>query len=205
MPTSNFHNLARTTLALALLIAAPAAAAVSADEPQAVVTLRAEASVATADVLLGQVADIQATSEMTARLHGVSLSSSPLPDRTRSIEAGYIKLRLRRFGVDPAQVDLRGETVVVHRSGMPQIATAQAAAEATADTASPQPALIRQGQLIDVEVRCGGVIVRTTGVACRDGAAGELIDLRLEKLNRKLPGRITGAGRVLLTISERMP
>ncbi|MHB8997143.1 MAG: flagella basal body P-ring formation protein FlgA [Armatimonadota bacterium] len=205
MSLTNFRNLGRTAMPLAMLIAALAATAVWADEPQAVVTLRAEAAVDTAHVLLGQVADIQATSEMTARLHGVSLSSSPLPDRTRSIEAGYIKLRLRRFGVDPAQVDLRGETVVVRRSRMFQIATSEAASGATGDTTTTEPALVRQGQLVDVEVRCGGVTIRTTGVACRDGAAGHLIDLRLEKLNRKLPARITGPGRVLLTISERMP
>jgi hypothetical protein len=184
-------------LPLALLLMS----SVFADEPQPIVTLRPQAAVSTAEVLLGQVADIQAAPELVARLQAVSLSSSPLPDRTRSIDAGYIRLRLRRFGFDPAQVELRGAAVVVSRSGTPKALPT----EATADPTTAQPALVRQGQLVDVEVRCGGVAVRTAAVACRDGAAGELIDLRLEKLNRKVPARVTGPGRVVLTITERTP
>jgi hypothetical protein len=193
-----FHNL---RLPLATLLMALAATTVLAQDPQPIVTLRADAAVATTEVLLGQVADIQAGPEITARLQAISLSSSPLPDRTRAITAGYIRMRLRRFGFDPGQVDLRGETVVVRRTGTPEVAVEGARPEAT----SNQPALVRQGQLVDVEVRCGGVTVRTAGVACRDGAAGELIDLRLEKLNRTVPARVTGPGRATLMISGRKP
>lgn len=186
---------------LCLALAAPACRGA---EPQAVVTLRAEATVTTTEVSLGQVSDIVATPELAARLAGVSLSSAPLPDRTRSIEAAYITLRLRRFGLDPAQVEVRGATVTIHRTAAPLGAIKDAEEEARAVPASA-PTLVHQGQLIDVEVRCGGVTIRTAAVACRDGVLGDLIDLRVGQGYRKLQARVTGPGRGLLAITETTP
>jgi len=186
-----------------LWVALAASAAWGAGE-RPVVTLRADVTVATPDVSLGQVADVQgAEADMAAKLAAVSLSSAPLPGGSRAIAADYVRLRLRRFGLDPAQLYLVGETVTVHRAGPAQSPAAgtSATTPSLATVAPTEPPLVRRGQLVEAEVRCGGVAVRAAAHACSDARAGEMVELRLDPGACRIMGRVMGPGKTLTIIA----
>lgn len=181
-------------VAVALVLAvAGAGAGAGADDARPTVQLRAEATVQAPEVLLGQVSEIVAAGELREKLAGVSLGSGPVAGTQRVIDAGYIRLRLRRFGIDPAGVDLQGQQVTVSASAVahgplaPQVAPAgQGGAP---DVAAP---LVKRGQSVEVRVQCGGVIIFTTGRALMDAAAQELVKITLQDSNRTLTARVTG-------------
>ena len=171
------------------------------DEPRALVTLRAEASAAGADVMLSEVAELRASPETLERLARVSLSSSPPAGTSRVIETGYISLRLRRAGFGSGQVEVRGERVTVRRAGGSPAVTARAEATQTS-VGSAQPPLVRRGELVEVVAECGAVTIRAPATADRDAALGELVALRLRDSGRTIVGRIVGPGKASLIITE---
>ena len=185
-----------------LVLSAFAALGGHCDEPRAVVVLRAEATAAGPEVLLGEVADLQAAPELLGRLALVSLSSAPPAGTSRVIEAGYISLRLRRFGFSATQVEVRGERVTVRRPAVAPSVAASTGATQTPTAAVPPP-LVRRGQLVEVEAQCGAVTVRASATASGDAAVGELVELRLPDSSRRLVGRVVGPGRVSLIITEK--
>jgi hypothetical protein len=188
-----------------------------AEEARPVVVLRAEATVDAAEVLLGQIADVQATPELSARLAQVSLGSGPLAGGQRTIEAGYVKLRLRRFGIDPAGVDLQGERVTVSsakaaserpapQAGTPSPGTRTGASAAVgSSSANAQPPTIKRSQLVEVLVQCGGVVIHANGRAMADAATGEWVKVVLDGTNRSLVARVTGPGETTCLIARSMP
>ncbi len=193
-----------------LLCLALAPACARADGERATVTLRAEATVNTPEVALAQVADVTAAgAEVAAKLAAVSLSSAPVPGGSRVIPADYVWLRLRRFGFEPAQVELVGEAVTVHRTGGAGTVSVAAASPTPVATATP---VVRRGQSVETEVRCGGVAVRAAGFACGDAGVGDMVEVRMAQGSRRLIGRVAGPGQVLLIIpgptaayAERVP
>lgn len=188
--------------ALMLILCVLAASVGHCAEPQAVVTLHAEARATGADVMLREVADLQADPEMLGRLALVSLSSSPLAGTSRIIEAGYISLRLRRAGFGPLQVAIVGERVTVRRPAVASGVT-EAQAGSTPHPAAAVPPLVKRGQLVEVVAECGAVTVRASAIASRDAAEGELVELRLPDSSRRSVGRVVGPGRVSLILREQ--
>lgn len=190
--------------------------AIALAEPSAVIVLRPEALVEpAAEVRLGQIADIQAPPERHARLAEVSLGSAPIPGTTRPISAGFIALRLRRFGFNPADIQLQGETVLV-KSAVPVALAPKGSAssfawQGAATPASlrcenaPEPVLIRRGQYVELQVQCGAVTVIATGRAEREGRPNELIPVRLEKTGRTVLARVLGPGLVFVNLREDLP
>lgn len=176
--------------AAALLLAMAGAWA---EEVRPVVALRAEVTLQTPEVLLGQVGEIVAAGELQAKLAAVSLGSGPVAGTQRVIDGGYIRLRLRRFGIDPAGVELQGERVTVTAPATAHIALPQKAASGRTD--GPREAalpLVKRGQLVEVRVQCGGVIIHATGRALMDGGDQELVKISLEGSNRGITARVTG-------------
>jgi hypothetical protein len=183
-----------------------AALAGHAQEARPVVVLRVECMVAGPEVLLGQVADLQADAELAAKLAAISLGSAPVAGTPRRIETGYIKLRLRRYGIDPGTLTIQGEAVTVRREATAQPKPPQAVGPGL-ESPSHEPeatdglVLVKRGQLVEVLVQCRGVCIHTAGVAGRDAGLGELVDLRLEKTGRKLVGRVDGPGRAVVALT----
>lgn len=176
--------------AAVLLLAAVGAWA---EEARPVVALRAEVTLRAPEVLLGQVSDIAAAGELREKLAAVSLGSGPVAGTQRVIDAGYIRLRLRRFGIDPAGVELQGERVTVtapaaQRSPLPQKA-ASGRTDGPREAAMP---LVKRGQLVEVRVQCGGVIIHATGRALMDAGDQEMVKISLEGSNRGITARVTG-------------
>lgn len=188
---------------VALALAALADVAGAADV-SALVSLRASAEVDTPEVLLAQVAEIEAAPDLARALAAVSLGSAPVTGSSRSIESGYVILRLRRYGINCSAVTVRGEGVTVTRPAtvLPQVAPAANGSVAAAP--DPEPPLIRRGQLVEVRVQCGGVAVTASGVASGDAGMGELVAVRLPNNARPLVARVTGPGRAVFLITESM-
>lgn len=187
---------------LALTVALPGAGS---PDTATTVTLRSSAEVDTPEVLLAQVAEIGAASDMARALAAVSLGSSPVPGGSRRIESGYVILRLRRHGINCRQVEVRGDGVTVARleTALPQ-ATPTAADPGAARAQDPAPPLVRRGQLVEVRVQCGGVAVTATGTASGDAGLGELVAVRLPMNTRPLVARVTGPARAVFLITESM-
>lgn len=194
----------RAVVTVALALAALADVAGAADV-SALVSLHASAEVDTPEVLLAQVAEIEAAPELARALAAVSLGSAPVTGSSRSIESGYVILRLRRYGINCSAVTVRGEGVTVTR---PAAALAHEASStpvpADPKALAPEPPLIRRGQLVEVRVQCGGVAVTASGVASGDAGMGELVAVRLPNNARPLVARVTGRGRAVFLITESM-
>lgn len=201
----------RGLLAVLLLVLLASASVATEEKPKLV--LRAQATVDGREVLLGDIAEITAVDPLRERLGQVSLGSGPLPGTQRTIKEDYVKLRLRRFGVDPATLELSGGPVLVisgrapappSRAPVPTPAAALRVPSA-ATVAAPAAPLVKRGQLVAVTVTCGGVTVQGTGRAQSDGAQDELIKVSLEGNNRSIVVRVVGAGEATCLLTRSMP
>lgn len=61
-----------------------------------------------------------------------------------------------------------------------------------------EPLLVRKGEAVDVFVRTGGIVVRTSAVAKQDGAKGELVMVETIEDKRKLNVTVSGPGEVVV-------
>lgn len=185
-----------TLTTLTILMLAATVASTQEAAPRPAIVLHAESSVTGTEVLLSQVAEIAAEPELAQRLAAVSLGSAPVASTCRTITAGYIKLRLRRFGLDPDQLEITGASVKVH--GPTAATQTPSSAAPKAPEAPLELPLIRRGQMVEVEVHCGGVTIHTTGRAGSDAAAGELLSITLQKTGRNVTARAIAAGTAIL-------
>lgn len=187
-------------------------AACCAQAERPTIALRPGAVVDTAEVFLGQVADIEAPAELRERLSQVSLGTGPLPGTRRLIPVAYLKLRLRRHGIDPATVVLTGESVVVTCSReLPAVAprpgsatVVNAAGPLPGGPSAPAP-LVKRNQLVELQIQCGAIVIHTTGRANSDAAEGELVKLSLEGSTRGVIAKVTGPGQAVCIIARSTP
>lgn len=193
----------RQLLIMLLLLVVPLAAAEPLAKP--VIVLHEQVTLDTAEVALQQVATVQLP-EGAEALPVISLGSAPVPGCSRRISADYLRLRLRRYGLRPEQLDLRGEAVLVHRVGGPAPAPARPSAGTSAaePVAALPPRTIRRHQAVEVHLRCGGVMVHTTGQASSAAAEGELLTVNLAATRRTLTGRVH-AGVLIVQIPGSNP
>jgi hypothetical protein len=184
------HSLLLNLLCVARLVAPSA--------PVAVINLHSQAVVTSAEVTLAQVADLQAPAEMLGPLGQVSLGSAPIPGATRTLAADYIRFRLRRHSFDPDRMRISGTTVTLRREAT---ASVSSPTDTPVTAPLPQPLLAHRGELVEVEVQCGGVTIRTAGRIMSDGRAGELVNVQVDKTNHTLQARVSGPGRLLCVLS----
>jgi len=129
-----------------------------------------------------------------------------VPGGQRCITAGYVRLRLRRYGFDPEAVDLRGEAVTVQRGPLPSSPPALAATpRSPTNHPQPEPPLVHRNQLVEVQVQCGAVTIRISGQACADGREDEFVNVYLPKTNRTLRARVAGPGQLIFNIQGGVP
>jgi len=165
--------------ALAVLSAPPS--------PAATVTLRPEAQVRSAEVLLGDVASIQTgDASLAARLKSVRLGSAPWPGYSASFSAGNVLLMLKAAGLNTAQIALAGSpSVRVSRPartvpGQELAEAARAAVQAAWDGAEriecevlrvPEPVKVSEGAV---------EIVPTPGLRPRAGVVPVTLDILVD-------------------------
>jgi len=82
--------------------------------------LRPEAEVRGPDIRLGEVAEIaRAGTELRHRLEGLVIGKAPLPGRSRSISADYVRLRLRQLDIAEERMVIGGaERIEVSMPGV---------------------------------------------------------------------------------------
>ncbi|MCE5314851.1 MAG: flagellar basal body P-ring formation chaperone FlgA [Armatimonadota bacterium] len=99
-------------MAIVLIIPAVCAAVEPATTPT-LVTLRPQAEVAPAQyVTLGEIADIEAPQDTIARISNITVGTGPLPGRSNTISADYVRVKLRAAGLNDASVQINGAVKV---------------------------------------------------------------------------------------------
>lgn len=152
-----------------LLLLALAAAASPAPTS---ITLRPTAEVSGAVVLLGDVAQVMPP-EAAQALADVDLGPSPGPGVVRTITAGYVKVRLRRVGVNLAATAFAGERTEVSSAPAhaPQVSDARPEGKGPMP-GEPSPEL-KCGGKVTLLVRVGGLQIAAQGEALRPCSVGQ--------------------------------
>ena len=204
------------SVAVGLLFMLPA---VHAEQLAATVTLHERAEVGEGAITLAPLADITASEDLTDRLLAVDIGPSPLLGRSRSINAGYVRMRIGRVGVDPQTVELTGASAVqVHRPGIsPLLEQAHSDPHTTAPAqadlggthtqhgscsphpASSQPAqapLLRRGEQVQVVVVRSAIVIQTIGRLMTDAALGMPVIVQVAGSRQRISGLLTGPRQV---------
>ncbi len=175
----------------------------------AVVELRETARVETERIRLGEVAELDCTDEEAATLAELDLGPAPLPGGSRRLSAGYIKMRLRRCGVDCDEVDFAGAPAVqVHRPGAAP-APRKPPREGTTDGQDgeadrPAPVEIDRGTRIHLTVACGAVFIGAEATLLEDAVVGARAKMRVEQTRETVMAQIVRPTEAIIRGSERV-
>lgn len=156
-------------LTLALLIAASWVCAQPAITPQSL-CFRSETEVTGEAVTLGELATLEPP-EAAAGLASLVIAAAPSPGQSRSLTAGYLRLRLRHAGLDLTGMKITcPERVTVSRkaAAAPPVETGPRATPAAKLATSP---VLRPGARVTLLVRAGGLTVQTPGECMETCAA----------------------------------
>jgi hypothetical protein len=174
------------------------------------VELRPAATVSAGAVLLADIAVIEPPAA-AGELATVEIGPAPLPGGSREFAAGYVRLRLRKAGVDLKGVAFRGaERVSVSRQAPPPVASVAAAepseparqtadaapTPATADELLPPPAApvqVRRGTICRLVLSTGGLSVEALGELMMPCAVGQIGKFRVAETRALVAALLTSA------------
>jgi flagella basal body P-ring formation protein FlgA len=126
----------------------------------AVVTFRDTITVGARAIHLGDVAVVEGRdARLVGRLEGVEVGSAPLHGHSRTVSAGYAKVRIRQIGVDPAKLEFHGPELI-NVSRPEQVVTGASirkAALAAIQAAHPGEAAELTSTLADLRLPVGAV------------------------------------------------
>jgi len=158
-------------------------------------------------ILLGHLADIDAVGERAEALAQVTVGPAPLPGRERTLTVGYLKLRLRRCGIDCASLTFTGADEVTVTG--PPVATVvldpaagaadPPAGQAEAAPAAPAPILVPRGTRVRLAVECGAVRVLADATTQAEAAVGALVRLRVEQTRETVSAQLLSPTQALIT------
>lgn len=180
------RNLGSLRVAPALLLVA----GVSFCAAEPVALQLAERAPVTADwILFRDLLAVPVTSA-PAELLDAAIAPSPLPGTTRTLPAGLIRLRLRRAGADLSLWSLTGPAQVqVSRPATPQVAAApMEPSQAPAEVRAAE--MLRRGTGLRIVVRCGALVIETTGRLMQDAAVGQMAPLQVDTTRAVVIGQI---------------
>lgn len=170
---------------IALLWAAGIAAAPALQSVQ----LRASAHVSGDWVTLAELAIVAPKAQ--AALAALAIAPAPPPGGTRNVSLGYLKLRLRRAGVDLSGVTFSGpDRVAVSRGGR-SAASSGPTSRAGASAKGLARETLRRGATVKLVLRRGALVVETSGDLLRDCAIGDLGKFRVDKTRAIVSARLT--------------
>ncbi len=175
------------------------------------VQLRPAATVSAGAVLLADIAVVEPPAA-AGELATVEIGPAPLPGGSREFAAGYVRLRLRKAGVDLKGVAFRGaERVSVSRQAPPPTAATAATAEPseplrqtadaaptapTADELPPPPAAavkLRRGTIFKLVLSTGGLSLEALGELMMPCAVGEIGRFRVAETRALVAAQLTSA------------
>ena len=187
----------RTLTTLLLALGVCAATACAAAEPTATVALRESACVAGDFVTLKEIAEI-APPDRAEVLGAVEVGPAPLPGGSRRVTLGYLKMRLRRSGVECAAIEFAGaDAVEVRRAPMPGVTRRQAQGEVEAadppgarQSAPPPARSVDRGARVRLTVICGAVTVGAEATLLEDAVVGGRAKMRVEQTRETVVAQI---------------
>lgn len=150
----------------------------------ATVELAESAQIVGGSIELGAVAIISGSNEEVAGLAGLDLGPAPLPGQSRVLSLGYLKMRLRRWGVNASEIAFTGAGQV--RVSSPAIVVAVATENTqpvtqtgVAQTLAPPPVIVKRGSMVRLRVTCGAVSVVAGATTLEDAAVGAAVKMRV--------------------------
>ncbi len=157
-------------------------------------------------ILLGQIAQIDAAGERVEELSRVSIGPAPLPGRERRVSVGYLKLRLRRCGIDCGALTFTGADEVIvtgppAAAGMLDtagIAPTLSVASSADGAITPGPILVPRGTRVRLVVECGAVRVLADTTTLEEAAVGALVRLRVEQTRETVSAQLLSPTQALI-------
>ena len=148
----------------------------------ATVELAESAQIAGDHIELGAVAIIGGSDEEVALLAGLDLGPAPLPGQSRILSLGYLKMRLRRWGVNAGEITFAGAPQVRVSKSAAVVAVAThdtGTARQTGVTQTPAPVVVKRGSMVRLRVTCGAVSVMAGATTLEDAAVGAVVKMRV--------------------------
>lgn len=170
-----------TLRCLALLLTTVCAAA----EPLTItgvttVTLHSRAQVAGERLELGEIARI--TGDEAKALVALDMGPAPLPGGERTISLGYLKMRLRRWGLGEEQFVFEGPAeVTVSTAAVAAQPAVSAPTPIESEPIAPPPVMVKRGSTLRLQVTCGGVTILASATTLEDAAVGAIVKLRVDQ------------------------
>ena len=156
----------------------------------ATVELAESAQIAGDNIELGAVAIISGSDEEVARLAELDLGPAPLPGQSRVLSLGYLKMRLRRWGVNASEITFAGAGQV--RVGRPAVIVAVVTENTETVTqtgvaqtlAPPPPVIVKRGSMVRLRVTCGAVSVMAGASTLEEAAVGAIVKMRVAQTHQ---------------------
>ncbi|MFW5866641.1 MAG: hypothetical protein ACOCX2_02420 [Armatimonadota bacterium] len=185
-------------LLIALGLCVPASCA--ADAPSVTVELRESVAVEGDTLRLAQLAQI-APSDRAEALGAIAVGPAPLPGRSRRVSLGYLKMRLRRSGVECSGIEFTGaDAVEVRRAPLPGVTRRQAQGEIVAadppgarqsdQTQPPAPVAVERGTRVRLTVVCGAVSIGAEATLLEAAVVGGPAKMRVEQTRETVVAQI---------------
>lgn len=185
------------TVAAAWLVSAPRASA------DTVVTLKDSVEIASERIALGALGTVTAGEQETEQLRALDVGPAPLPGRSRVLTLGYLKLRMRRWGVDPGSVVFAGAAQVKVSRPAPMVGPpAPEAGQVPPDQVAPgpQPQVVKRGAKLQLVVVCGAVRIVAEAQTLEDGVVGHPVKVRVAQTRQMLWGTLASATTATLNL-----
>ncbi|MGD9498193.1 MAG: hypothetical protein AB7Y46_17965 [Armatimonadota bacterium] len=168
----------------------------------AVINLHECANVAGARIVLAELGAITGAEEEVAALADIDIGPTPLPGRERTLTVGYLKMRLRRCGIDCGSVTFIGSAQVLVSAAPlasdPPAAPAPAASATGAELPATAPVIVPRGTRVQLAVECGAVRVLADAVTQEQAAVGALVRLRIEHTGEAISARLTAPTQAIM-------
>ena len=195
-----------STSAVALIAAL---ATVSAGH-SATIELAVRVQVAGPAIVLGDLAEVRAPATEADTLRAVVIGPAPLPGGERALSVGYLKLRLRRAGIDCGSVSFTGAAQVLVSSAPAQRPAAAVSAGPDAgggETGCAMPAapVVPRGSTVRLVLDWGALRVTADATTLEAAAVGGFVRLRLAQTGETVTARLAGPGEALITRTEASP
>lgn len=174
----------------------------------ATVELADRARVTAPEILLGDLGEIRGTAEEVAALRAVVVGPAPLPAGTRRLSVGYLKLRVRRSGLDCATISFTGAPQVLVSSppaAPPASATHRGAPADSAGRArvgTPPAATVPRRSTVRLVLDWGAVRIVADATTLQAAPVGALVPLRLTQTGETVTARLIGPGEAIITRPE---
>ncbi len=162
-------------------------------------------------IRFGHVAQIAAPEDgadaLVDKLEEVDLGPSPLPGSSRRLTAGYIKMRLRRSGVNCGDLTFAGaDAVTVHRAA-PRPPAADTSEEECDETGMPAPDLpapveVGRGTRVHLTVVSGAITIGAEATLLEGAVVGGRAMMRVQQTRETVTAELIGPTEAIIRESE---